>query len=154
MDGWTGPHAPQETGVPALQGPPREPGLVTGVAYGVLAVLGLLLGLVGSFEFSWTAGSVPVAAILLSLIEFGAFRLAGWGMEGRLGVAAMAVPWLIVVVMLSSRRPEGDLIVTGTTGGYVFIFGGAIAAVAAAVATRPSRPWLLHGVPPAPQPRN
>ncbi|WP_460354053.1 DUF6113 family protein [Actinoallomurus acanthiterrae] len=148
MDGWTGPHAPQETGVPAPQGPASEPGLVTGAAYGALAVLGLFLGVVGSFEFSWTAGSVPVAAILLSLVEFAAFRFAGWGMSGRLGVAAIAVPWLIVVVLLSSRRPEGDLIVTGTTGGYVFIFGGAIAAVAAAVATRPARPWLPQGVPP------
>ncbi|MEV0399896.1 DUF6113 family protein [Actinoallomurus sp. NPDC050550] len=154
MDGWTGPHAPQETGFPAPQEPPREPGLVTGAAYGVLAVLGLLIGLVGSFEFSWTAGSVPMAAILLSLVEFAAFRLAGWGMSGRLGVAAMAIPWLIVVVLLSSRRPEGDLIVTGTTGGYVFIFGGAIAAVAAAVATRPARPWILQGVPSASPPRD
>ncbi|MCO6006588.1 DUF6113 family protein [Actinoallomurus purpureus] len=146
MEEWTGPDAPQE--------PPREPGLVTGVAYGLFVVLGVLLGLVGSFEFSWTAGSVPVAAILLAAADFAAFRFAGWAMESRLGVATVAVPWLIVVVLLSSRRPEGDLVVTGTAAGYIFIFGGSIAAVAAIAATRSSRPWMLRGVPSAPAPRD
>lgn len=146
MEEWTGPDAPQE--------PPHESGLVTGLVYGVLVVLGLLFGLVGSFEFSWTIGSVPVAAILLSAAAFAAFRIAGWAMESKLGVAAMAAPWLIVVVLLSSRRPEGDLVVTGTTAGYVFIFGGSIAAIAAVAATRSPRSWLLQGTPSVPAPRD
>lgn len=129
-------------------------GLVTGAAYGVLVVLGLFLGVVTSFQFSWTAGSVPVAAVLLTLVEFAAFRLAGWAMESKLGVAALAVPWLIVVVLLSTRRPEGDLVVTGTTAGYVFIFGGSIAAVVAVAVTRSPRPWILRGTTSAPAPRD
>lgn len=135
----------ESTGQDAPQAPPHDSGLVIGLAYGVLFVLGLLFGLVGSFEFSWTIGSVPVAAILLSAAAFAAFRLAGWAMESRLGVAAIAAPWLIVVVLLSSRRPEGDLVVTGTAAGYVFIFGGSIAAIAAVAATRSPRSWILHG---------
>jgi hypothetical protein len=146
VEEWTGPDAPHE--------PPHESSLVTGLAYGVLVVLGLLFGLVGSFEFSWTLGSVPVAAILLSAAAFAAFRLAGLAMESKLGVAAMAAPWLIVVVLLSSRRPEGDLVVTGTTAGYVFIFGGSIAAIAAVAITRSPRSWILRGMDSVPTPRD
>ncbi|MCO5972073.1 DUF6113 family protein [Actinoallomurus soli] len=146
MEQWSGPLAPQE--------PSPAPGLVTGAAYGVLVVLGLFLGAITSFQFSWTAGSVPVAAILLSFVEFAAFRLAGWAMESKLGVVALAVPWLIVVVLLSSRRPEGDLVVTGTTAGYVFIFGGAIAAVVAVATTRSARPWILRGTTSVPASRD
>ncbi|GAA4608314.1 hypothetical protein GCM10023195_32480 [Actinoallomurus liliacearum] len=145
MEQWTGPYAPQE--------PSRESALVTGVAYGVLVVLGLIFGVITSFQFSWTLAGFPVAAVLLSLVEFAAFRLAGWAMESKVGVATLAVPWLIVVVLLSSRRPEGDLIVTGTTAGYVFIFGGSIAAVVAVAVTRSPRPWILRGTTSVPTPR-
>jgi uncharacterized protein DUF6113 len=146
VEQWTGPHAPQE--------PSRESALLTGVAYGVLAVLGLVLGVITSYQFSWTLVGFPVAAVLLSVVEFAAFRLAGWAMESKLGAAALAVPWLIVVVLLSSRRPEGDLIVTGTTAGYVFIFGGSIAAVVAIAMTRSPHPWILRGTTSVPAPPN
>jgi hypothetical protein len=124
--------------------------LVTGMAYGVLAVLGSVLAVIGSFEFSWEAGSLPVAAVLLSVVNLAVFRGAGWAMETKLGAVVPAVFWLIVVVVLSSRRPEGDLIVTGTVPGYVFIFGGAIAALVAVSWTRSARPWMVGGAVPAP----
>lgn len=130
-----------------------EPAFVTGAAYGVLIVLGAVLGIIGSFEFSWQLGAVPVAALAWTVVNIAAFRAAGWVMEGKLGVAAMAAPWLIFVLVLSSSRPEGDLVVTGTTGGYIFIFGGTIAAVLALVSTRSARPWMLHGAVPAPDAR-
>jgi hypothetical protein len=137
--------------------PPPEPApesaFLTGLAYGVLAVLGVLLGVIGSFEFSWQFGSVPVAAILLSVVNLAAFRAAGWAMESKLGAVVPAVVWMIILVVLSSRRPEGDLVVTGTTPGYVYMFGGAVAALAAIIWTRSARPWVLTGVPRAPEVR-
>jgi Family of unknown function (DUF6113) len=125
--------------------PTPEPAFLVGIAYGVLAVLGVLLGVIGSFEFSWQAGSVPVAAIALSALNLAIFRAAGWAMESRLGAVVPAALWVIILVVLSSRRPEGDLVVTGTTPGYVYMFGGAFAALVAIVWTRSSRPWLLQG---------
>jgi hypothetical protein len=130
--------------------PAPEPAVLIGLAYGVLAVLGVLLGVIGSFEFSWQFGSVPVAAIFLSLVNLAAFRAAGWAMESKLGAVVPAVLWMIILVVLSSRRPEGDLVVTGTTPGYVYMFGGAVAALVAIVWTRSARPWTLTGVPRAP----
>jgi hypothetical protein len=127
--------------------PTPEPPFLVGTAYGVLAVLGVLLGVIGSFEFSWQAGSVPVAAIALSAVNLVIFRAAGWAMESRLGAVIPAALWMIILVVLSSRRPEGDLVVTGTTPGYVYMFGGAVAALVAIVWTRSSRSWLLAGAP-------
>jgi hypothetical protein len=130
-----------------------EPAFLTGIAYGVLAVLGAVLGVIGSFEFSWQLGAFPVAALAWTAVNVAAFRGAGWAMEGKLGVAAPAVPWLVVVLVLSSSRPEGDLVVTGTTAGYVFIFGGAIAAAVALASTPSPRSWLLGGTVPTPDVR-
>jgi hypothetical protein len=141
----------QTTGPYPPPAPAQEPPFLIGVAYGVLAVLGVLLGVIGSFEFSWQAGSVPVAAIALSVINLAAFRVAGWAMESRLGAAVPAVLWMIILLVLASRRPEGDLVVTGTTAGYVYMFGGAVAALVAIVWTRSARPWMLTGVPRPPE---
>lgn len=134
-------------------GPRGEPAFVTGAAYGFLAVLGAILGVIGAFEFSWQAGPVPVAALAWTVVNIAAFRGAGWVMEGKLGVVAPAVPWVVVVLVLSSSRPEGDLVVTGTAAGYIFIFGGVIAAVVALVSTPSVRPWVLGGAVPAPDVR-
>jgi hypothetical protein len=131
--------------------PTPEPAFLVGLAYGVLAVLGVLLGVLGSFEFSWQAGSVPVAAIALCVVNLLAFRAAGWAMESKLGAGVPALLWMIILVVLSSRRPEGDLVVTGTNPGYVYMFGGAAAALVAIVWTRSARPWMLTGVPRAPE---
>jgi hypothetical protein len=53
-----------------------------------------------------------------------------------------------VVVLMSTQRGEGDLIVTGTTNGYLFIIGGLAAAALAIMRTKPAGPpgqWLLGG---------
>jgi hypothetical protein len=141
----------QTTGPYPPPAPAPEPPFLIGVAYGVLAVLGVLLGVIGSFEFSWEAGSVPVAAIALSVVNLVAFRAAGWAMESRLGAVVPAVLWLIILLVLASRRPEGDLVVTGTAAGYVYMFGGAVAALVAIIWTRSARPWVLTGVPRPPE---
>jgi hypothetical protein len=121
-------------------------GMATGAAYGALIALGVVLGLVGSFQFSWDLGGVPIAAILLTGVNFAVFRAAGWAMAAKLGAGAVVVPWLIVVITLSSPRAEGDLIVTGTASGWVFILGGA-AAAALAIAWTPS-PWPAERIGP------
>lgn len=131
--------------------PKPEPAFLVGLNYGLLAVLGVLLGVIGSFEFAWEVGSVPVAAILLSLVNLAVFRAAGWAMESKLGAVVPALLWMIILFVLASRRPEGDLVVTGTAPGYVYMFGGAVAALIAVAWTRSARPWILSGVPQTPQ---
>ncbi len=128
-------------GPPAPAAP--EPAVLIGFAYGVLAVLGVVLGLIGSFEFSWELGPVPVAAVLLSGLNLAVFWAAGWAMRSKAGAVVPAALWMIILVVLSTRRPEGDLVVTGTTQGYVYMIGGVLAALVAIAGTRPVRPGAV-----------
>ncbi|MFG2249574.1 DUF6113 family protein [Spirillospora sp. NPDC048823] len=119
---------------------------VAGAAYGALGLAGVLFGLFGSFMQNWTTGPVPVAAIVLVALVFCMVRLAGLGMGGRLGATIPAVMWAIVAFVMSMRRAEGDLVIPGTTAGYVYIVGGMLAAVAGVMlvpAARPPGDWLL-----------
>ncbi len=53
---------------------------------------------------------------------------AGAGVLGRPGAAAAAIGWLVAVLVLASRRPEGDLVVPGSVAGYVWLLGGTLLA--------------------------
>ncbi|TDC67876.1 hypothetical protein E1200_13585 [Actinomadura sp. GC306] len=137
------------TAVPAPEHPGGETpvdAVVAGAAYAVLALLGVVFAVFGSFVQNWTFGPVPVAAIVLSVLVFCVVRLAGLGMGGRLGAAVPAVMWGVTAFVMSMRRAEGDLAVPGTVAGYVYIIGGMVAAVAGVMlvpAARPSGDWLL-----------
>lgn len=136
---------------PEDQGPMPDPAdarpdaFVLGAAYGMLGVLGAVLGLVGSFSYPWTFGSLPIAALLLVGVNLGALLLAGRGMGGKLGALVPAVTWLLVVTILQGRRTEGDLVITATGPGYLFMLGGTLVALLAIMLTPSSRPageWL------------
>jgi hypothetical protein len=130
--------------------PPRpDPAFLVGLVYGLLAVLGVVVGVIGSFSFAWELGDVPIAAVLLSVLNLVIFRAAGWAMESKLGAVVPAILWMIILFVLASRRPEGDLVVTGTAAGYIYMFGGALAAVVAVAWTRSARPLGAPRVPEA-----
>jgi hypothetical protein len=141
------PYGPDDLAVPV---PVREPNprveaFITGAAYGGLIVAGLMLGVIESFSFSWTAGPIPLAAILWSLFNLVAFWGAGWGMGGKLGATVPTLMWLVVVILLAIQRPEGDLVVTGTMEGTVFLYGGVLAAGIAVLLSPSSSEWLVGG---------
>ncbi|MDL4772177.1 DUF6113 family protein [Actinomadura xylanilytica] len=137
----------------APEGPPGEVALdafVSGAAYAALGLLGGIAGLIGSFSQDWSSGSVPVAAIVLVGLVFVMVRAAGWGMGTRLGALIPAIVWAVVTFVMSMQQPEGDLVVPGTTAGYVYIVGGLVAAVVAVSlvpARNPSGAWLTAGAP-------
>lgn len=118
---------------------------VSGAAYAVLALLGFVVALIGSFCLGWTVGDVPAASIALVVVVFGLVRVAGWGMGGRLGALIPAVVWGLVVFVMSMQRPEGDLVVPATLAGYIYIIGGMVAVVLGVMrvpSARPSGEWL------------
>jgi hypothetical protein len=125
--------------------PTRLEAFVTGGAYGVLVVAGAAVGLLGSFFHAVDVGPIPLFAIAFALLNLGAFRLAGWAMGTRLGAAAPALAWLLVVIFMSSKRPEGDLVISGSAAGYVYLLGGSVAAALAVARTRSATSWLLGG---------
>ncbi|GAA2723253.1 DUF6113 family protein [Actinocorallia aurantiaca] len=124
----------------------RSDSVLTGALYGLLALGGVFLALVGSFSY----GRSPLAALGLCALNLVAFRAAGWAAGGRTGALIPAATWLTTAGLLSTARAEGDVIITGGALGMVFLLGGAFAALAAVALTPAARSWLTglpHDVP-------
>ncbi|WP_066371417.1 DUF6113 family protein [Herbidospora mongoliensis] len=138
-------NAAPETAEPD-QGPGSAESAVTGAAYGVLFMLGLVLGVVGAFEHEWyLSGTLPIGGILAVLVVFAVPYAMGRLMVTRLAAGVVAVGWVIPSMILAGPRPEGDLAIAATLGGYIYLYGGLVA-VALAVALVPSSggSWLLR----------
>lgn len=100
-------------------------------AYIALFLLGLLEGLIGSFQYS--RGPVPVLPIVFALAIFATCALGARGMRSALGGVLPALGWFLVTLYLSNGTPSGSVVITDSTAGKWFLFGGALAAAAGAV---------------------
>ncbi|OPG09870.1 hypothetical protein B1L11_24785 [Microbispora sp. GKU 823] len=117
---------------------------MTGAAYGVLFLLGAVLGVVGGFQHGWYAGQVPVAAIAWLAVLFAVPYAMGRLMGGKLGALVPAAGWLLVSFLLATPQRAGDLAIAGNSAGYWYLYGGAVAVAAAVVVTRSAGSWLLR----------
>ena len=106
---------------------------MTGGAYLVLFLLGLLEGLIGCFQYAGSVGHVPVAALALLLVLFVTCLLAGLGMRSAGAAFAVAAGWFVVAAVLSVPTGGGSVILTNTTPAMVYVYGGALVAAAAIV---------------------
>ncbi|MGN9840876.1 DUF6113 family protein [Nonomuraea sp. H19] len=121
-----------------------------GAAYGMLFVLGVVMGVVGGFTHPvWQAGPIPVAAVVWVLALFTVCLGAGKLMRARLGVVATAVGWLLVTMPFTLELGQGDLVIAQGAPGYVYLYGGLAALVAAYLLSPTSggQSWLLRGYP-------
>ena len=108
---------------------------VTGGAYALLLVFGVVQGLIGSFEYSaWTIGSFPAAAILFCLLLLATCVFGSWGMSSVAGAILPAVGWIISSFVLDSPSRQGSVIVAAVPSGEWYLYGGAIAALLGIVA--------------------
>ncbi|MDP9392776.1 MAG: DUF6113 family protein [Actinomycetota bacterium] len=111
--------------------------LATPLAAGVLgAVLGSLAGSLGTFvhrsDLHLSAASLPVGLVLALVLSVATVVLCGAATSSRLAAAAAAAGWLLAVLSLASRRAEGDVILAALPSGYVWLYGGTVAVMAAA----------------------
>jgi Family of unknown function (DUF6113) len=104
---------------------------VTVAAYVALFVVGLVQGLIGTFQYS--RGPAPLVPILFDLGILATCVLGSRGMRTALGGVLPAAGWLVVTVVLSSAPAGGSVIVTANLAGEWFLFGGALCAVGGAV---------------------
>ncbi|HEY6275796.1 MAG TPA: hypothetical protein VIX86_05650 [Streptosporangiaceae bacterium] len=127
-------------------GPPQPRS--TGAAYAALFLLGAAEGLIGCFQFSRSAGPVPVAALAFCLLIFATCLLAGWGMGTPLGGLVAALGWFAMSVVLTMPTRGGSVIVTNSAAGKWFLYGGAVCAGAGLAVTfrwRTRRPARARG---------
>lgn len=122
-----------------------------GAAYGMLFVLGVVMGIVGGFTHpTWRFGQVPISAIVWVLALFVVCVGAGKLMRARLGAMAAALGWLLVTMPFTLQLGPGDLVIASGLPGYVYLYGG-LAGLVAAYLLSPSSgggSWLLRGYTP------
>ena len=113
------------------QGRPR-PGqrAYTAAGYLVLFLLGAVQGVLGSFQYS--RSPVPLIAILLAVVIFVTCLLCGLGMRSFAGGIVPAVGWFAASFVLSMPDSNGSVIITATTAGKWYLYGGALAAASGA----------------------
>ena len=105
--------------------------LVTGGVYGVLFVLGAVEGTIGSFQYLRTAGAVPLAALAFCAALLVTCLLAGWAMRAVSGALVPAMGWIIASFVLSMPVSNGSVIITASTPGEWYLYGGVLTAVIA-----------------------
>ena len=125
--------------------PPRPDAAATAGAYAALFLLGAAEGLLGCFQYSRGAGPVPVAALAFCALIFLTCLLGGRGMDSPLGGIVPALGWFAASLVLTVPTPGGSVVVTDTTAGTWYLYGGAAAAALGVILTfrgraRRSRP--------------
>ena len=105
--------------------------VVTSSAYTLLFLLGALEGLLGAFHYSQAIGPVPAGALVADLVIFVTCVAAAWGMRAPTGGLMPAVGWFAAAFVLAMATPGGSVVITNTSAGKWFLYGGAVCAVAA-----------------------
>ncbi|MFI6818531.1 DUF6113 family protein [Nonomuraea sp. NPDC050328] len=116
---------------------------LAGMAYGMLSVLGVVVGVVGAFNQAWPLGGLPAAAVAWVLTIFVVCLAAGRMMRSRLGAAAVAAGWLLTSMLFVAQPAAGDYVFFGEAG-TVYLYGG-MAAVAAAFLFAPASKAMVTG---------
>jgi hypothetical protein len=119
---------PRTDGRPAV-GPGRRggSGRVVGIcAYVALFLFGLLQALIGCFQYS--RGPAPLAAVGFDLAILATCLLGAWGMRSTGGGLMPGAGWFLTVLVLATGTRGGSVLITDTTAGKWFLFGGAICA--------------------------
>jgi hypothetical protein len=120
-----------------------RPAVGVAVTYVLLFLLGAMEGLIGCFEFSHSLGKVPVAALGFCALILVTCVLGGAGMRSGFGGLVPAIGWLAASFVLTLPTAAGSVIVTNTTAGKWYLYGGAVCAAVGAASSfrhRPRRP--------------
>lgn len=113
--------------------------LARAACFALVLLLTVLLAVWGAFLVPLRVGGVPAPVGLVLALATVPLGVAGGRVLGsRLGAALPGAVWLLVGVVLGSRRSEGDLVVTGGTLGLLFLLLGTLGAAVTAGAWRPA----------------
>ncbi|MFE1754713.1 DUF6113 family protein [Streptomyces anandii] len=109
-----------------LAQPLRPPSPGRAAAYLGLFLLGAVVGVAGALvQAAWFPGGLLLALAGAAGVFLGGARAA----RSRGGAVAGAAGWMVVVVLLTASRPEGDFLFAAGGGSYLFLLGGMALAV-------------------------
>lgn len=89
----------------------------------MLGMAATAIGVAGAFMHEWRR---PLGLILALSATAAVVYVSRWWLTNRLGMTVVAALWLVPVLVLSGRRPEGDVVIQANIPGLVLIFGGAV----------------------------
>jgi hypothetical protein len=101
--------------------------LLTGAAYAALFLAGAVQGLIGSFQYSRNA---PVGAIVFCLVLLATCLAGAWAMRSVSGALWPAIGWIVASFVLSMPVSSGSVIITDTTAGKWYLYGGTASSLA------------------------
>jgi hypothetical protein len=116
------------------RGAPAPPGhnrVITAGAYLFLFLLGAVEALIGTFQYSRGPGILVPISFALGILVTSLF--GGWGMRTAAGGLLPATGWFLVAIVLGLSSSGGSVLVTATSRGEWFLFGGAVCAAAGAI---------------------
>jgi hypothetical protein len=103
--------------------------------FGVLFLLGLVEGMIGSFQYARVLGSVPAAALVCCVVILATCLLAAWATRSVSGAILPGMGWIIASFVLSMPVSNGSVIITATTPGKWYLYGGTLSVAAGVVAS-------------------
>jgi hypothetical protein len=106
---------------------------VTVGVYSMLFLFGAVQGLIGSFQYSRASRSVPVAALICCVVILATCLLAAWATRSVSGAVLPGIGWIITSFVLSMPVSNGSVIITSTTPGEWYLYGGTLSVAAAVV---------------------
>jgi hypothetical protein len=111
----------------------RERGTVA--AYAALFLLGVMQGLIGCFQFGHSLAGVPVMSLAFCALILVTIVAGAVGMGTALGGVLPAIGWMAASFVLTLPTAAGSVIVTNTTAGEWYLYGGAACAAVGIVAS-------------------
>jgi len=100
--------------------------LLTAGAYAALFLAGAVQGLIGSFQYSRNA---PLGAVVFCVVLLATCLLGAWAMRSVAGALWPAVGWFLASFLLSMPVSSGSVIITNTTAGKWYLYGGTVTAL-------------------------
>ena len=100
--------------------------LLTAGAYAALFLVGVVEGLIGSFQYS---RNVPFGAIAFCVVLLVTCLLGAWAMRSVGGAFCPALGWIVASFVLSMPVSGGSVIITNSTAGKWYLYGGTVAAL-------------------------
>lgn len=97
--------------------------LISIAAYVVLFLFGLLQALLGVFHYG--TGPAPWAAVGFDLAILATCLLGSWGMRSAGGGLMPGAGWFLTALVLSTGTQGGSVLITDSSAGKWFLFGGA-----------------------------
>jgi hypothetical protein len=107
--------------------------VTSAVVHVALLAPGFAVGVLGSFVHAVGPAQpvqVPVGLLWAYAMTAALLAVVRLATGGRSGAVAVAVGWVVALLLLSAPRPEGDLVVAGGLVGYAWLLGGLVVCAA------------------------